>query len=194
MNTPANTPANTLVNTLAARTLERADVSDLIGLRVVVLNAAREISENGGETSIEIPDLEALSAAAALARALLPVRLRGRELRAIRHITRLTAAELAERMGDKTSPETISRWENEKQPMSGYAEKVYRLVMCEALRHRALGIGYEDGMIARMTLYDPWRADPGYEVPVLEFEHVRMLAARTQPPIEVWSAGLPRAA
>ena len=182
------------METLATRPLERADVSDLVGLRVVVLHAAREITENDGEVSIEVPDLGALSAAAALARALLPIRLRGRELRAIRHIAGLTAAELAERMGDKTSPETISRWENEKQPMGGYAEKIYRLVMCEALRARAPGIGYEDGMIARMTVRDPWRADPRYEVPAIALERVRLRPEQNRPVIDAWSAELPEAA
>lgn len=184
MHTTLNTP----------RTLARHDVSDLIGLRVVVANVAREIIDAEGETLIELPDMRALEAAAALARLLLPIRLRGGELRAIRHIADLTAAELAARMGDKTSPETISRWEHEKQPMGGYAEKVFRLVLGEALRPRAPGIGFEDGMIARMTVLDPWRVDPGFVVPPITLERVRMREGHSHELIETWGAEMPQAA
>ena len=59
--------------------------------------------------------MEELSAAAAIVRCLMPIRLQGREVRAIRKIAGWTGAELTERMDVKASPETISRWEDDKQ-------------------------------------------------------------------------------
>ena len=158
------------------RTLAEYDVSDLVGLKTVVVNSAIEVAEDDGEISIEIPDSEALSAAAAVSRCLMPFRLLGAELKAIRHIAGLTAAELAAKMDDRASPETISRWENDKQLMGGYAEKVFRLIMCSELHERAPGIGYHDGAVARLVVKDPWRADPEFRVPTLVLERMRMRA------------------
>ena len=154
--------------------LEEHDVTDLIGLRVVVANTAHEITDEDGETSIEIPDIEELAVAAAVARCLMPFRLTGVELRAIRKIAGWTAADVAMRMGEKTSPETISRWENEKQPMGGYAEKVFRLVICEELKDRAPAVSYNGEAIARLVVLDPWRVDPAFQVPPLVFEPVKV--------------------
>jgi DNA-binding transcriptional regulator YiaG len=167
------------------------DVSDLIGLKVIVMNAAIEMTDEDGETSIRVPDIQTASAAAALARCLMPVRLRGHELKAIRRILGMTAAQLAESM-DGASIETVSRWENEKQAIGGYAEKVFRLVMCERLRERAPAISYEDGMIARLKLVDPWRENPDYEIPAIQIERVRMKVDHSV--INAWSAGIDKIA
>lgn len=161
------------------------DVSDLIGLHVKVAGAVREIVEPGGEVSYEVPDIRQLAYAAAVARCLLPARLRGAEMRAIRRIAGWTAAELAGRLGEKTSVETISRWENEKQPMGGYVEKVLRLVVCEALHSEAPGVEYFDGAIAKLVIIDPWRADPNHVVPALVFERVKVRNEKRRL-IEAW--------
>ncbi len=175
------------------QTLEEHDVTDLIGLRVVVANTAQEITDEDGDVCYEIPDLEALSAAAAVARCLGPVRLSGDELRAIRKIAGWTAADLAGKMGEKTSPETISRWENEKQPMGGYAEKVFRLVICEELKDKAPGVAYEGAAIAKLIVVDPWRANADYVLPHLAFERVRIRRPRDGI-IDAWEIEEPRAA
>jgi len=156
--------------------LPEHDVSDLIGLRAIVEGAAVQVTDAEGEVSVEVPDITTLSATIAMARCLSPVRLRGHELRAMRRIARMTAVDMAERMGEKTSPETLSRWENEKQPIGGYAEKVFRLVICDVLSKRAPGIAYSDGAIARLTVVDPWRADPDYVVPPIVVNRVKMRA------------------
>jgi DNA-binding transcriptional regulator YiaG len=162
------------MNALRVRNLEEHDASDLVGLRVKVLNAAQEITDESDEVSTMIPDIETLSASAAVVRCLLNVKLQGSELRAIRRIAGWTATDLAGKMGDKTSPETISRWENEKQPMGGYAEKVFRLVVCEELASKAPGVVYRAGAIANLTVIDPWRGDPSFEVPPLVFDRVKI--------------------
>ena len=156
------------------QTLKEHDVTDLIGLRVIVANTAHEIIDDDGEVTTEVPDIKALSAAAAIGRCLLPVRLQGSELRAIRRIVGWTAADLALKLGEKTSAETISRWENDKQGMGGYAEKVFRLVVCEELAEAAPGVDYQAAMIARLVVYDPWREDASFVVPPLVFERVKV--------------------
>jgi len=166
------------------QTLEMHDVSDLIGLRVIVANAVQEVIDDDNETSVEVPDIESLSAAAAVVRCLTPIRLLGAELRAIRKIAGWTAAELAAKMGEKTSWETISRWENEKQPMGGYAEKVFRLVVCEALKEEARGVGYEAGAIAKLIVIDPWRTDQEFRVPPMVFDRVKVRENRAM--VNLW--------
>ena len=154
-------------------TIELHDVTDLIGLRVLVANTAHEVTDAAGDVSIDVPDVEMLGVAAAVARCLMPISLRGTELRAIRHIADWTAAELASRMGE-CAIATVSRWENEKQAMGGYADKVFRLVVCEELAKRVPGVGYEAGAIAKLNVLDPWRADPAFEVPPLVFGRIKM--------------------
>ena len=152
------------------------DVSDLIGLHVFVANAVRKIEEPDKEITYEVPDPKQLSCAAAVLRCLMPIKLRGSELRTIRRIAGWTAAELATRLdGGTVAAETISRWENEKQPMSGYAEKVFRLVVCEALHRNAPGVDYRASAIADLRVIDPWRSNPETVVPpiVLEWAKVR---------------------
>lgn len=160
--------------TVNTRALPEHDVSDIVGLRVVILNAVTEVIEDDGSAGVNVPETGALVAAAAVARCLMSVRLRGNELRAIRKIVGWTAADLAAKLGEKTSPETISRWENEKQPMGGYAEKVFRLVVCEELHAAVDGIPYKGKMIADMVVVDPWRADPDYQVPTIVLERVKV--------------------
>lgn len=140
------------------------DVSDIIGLHVIVLHSVIEITDEDGEKSYEIPELDSLGAAAALARCLTPYRLKGSELRAIRKIAGWTASDLAKKLGEKTSVETISRWENDKQLMGSYAEKVFRLVVCEEIAKNAEGIYYKAKSIADMSITDPWLANSEYEM------------------------------
>jgi DNA-binding transcriptional regulator YiaG len=154
---------------VGGRRLASYEATALVGLRVHVANAVIEHVDEAGEVFIEIPRLDELSAAAAVARCLRALRLRGWELRAIRKIMGLTLAEMAGKLGEKTAPETVSRWESEKQPMGGYVEKCIRLVVCEALKEKARGIKYDGSMIADLTVMDPWIMTPNYEVPYLLF-------------------------
>jgi DNA-binding transcriptional regulator YiaG len=169
----------------AERTLEMYDATVFVGLRTVVYDAAIECVEDG-ETTIELPKLPELLASAAVSRCLLPVRLRGHEIKAMRRIMKLTLAELAKRLDEKTAPETVSRWESEAQPMGGYAEKLLRLLVCEGLRENAPGIEYNASMIADLKVRDPWRTDPNYEVPPVEL-WLLPLKERTGTIIEAWN-------
>jgi DNA-binding transcriptional regulator YiaG len=140
------------------------DATTFVGLKTIVHNAAIQREEDG-ETTIELPKMPELLASAAMVRCLIPVRLRGYELRAMRKIMKLTLAELAKRLDEKTAVETVSRWESEAQPMGGYAEKLFRLIVCEQVRENAPGIDYTANMISNMIVRDPWRNDPNCEAP-----------------------------
>src|SRR5258706_1274507 len=129
------------------RLLPEYDASKHVGLRVVVFGGAMERVDEDGEDTVELLKPDELRAAAAMLRCLTPIRLRGSEMKAMRKILDLTLADLAKRMGERTAPETISRWESEAQPMGGYAEKSLRLLICEELRESAPGIDYQAKMI-----------------------------------------------
>jgi DNA-binding transcriptional regulator YiaG len=158
------------------RTLERYDATALIGLPVVVLNSAQEIREKDEdgkeETYIHVPDLDNLAASAAVAQCLMPRRLRGAELRAIRKIMGMTARELSEAMGENTAAETISRWENENGVPGGYAEKLLRLTVCENLKSKAPGIAYDAEKLIRTKFVETDRSTPMAKDPRLEFHRV----------------------
>jgi DNA-binding transcriptional regulator YiaG len=156
----------------APKTINEYDASTLVGLKVIARHAAVVSSDE--EETVELPKLQELMATAAIARCLMPPRLRGREIKAIRKIMRMTLAELADGMDSKTAVETVSRWESEAQLMGGYAEKVLRLLVCERLHEKAPGIAYDGSMISALKQIDPWRADPDYELPAIEIEFVRV--------------------
>jgi hypothetical protein len=58
--------------------------------------------------------------------------------------------------------------------LSGYAEKVFRLVVCEKLKLAAPGIEYNASMIADLHVLDPWKTDPEFKVPAVELSLVRL--------------------
>lgn len=151
--------------------MKEYDATTLVGLKTIVHDAA-VLDE--AEDTIELPKLDELMATAAIARALLPVRLRGPEMKAMRKIMGYTLADLAGRLDEKTAVETVSRWESEAQPMGGYAEKLFRLLVCETLKVRAPGISYDGSMIANLKVVDPWMTDPEYDVPAVQFSLLRM--------------------
>src|SRR4051812_47553075 len=95
------------------RLLEEYDATTLVGLKTVVRNATVERTSEDGEVSIELPKLRELMAAAAVVRCLIPIKLRGWEMRAMRRIMGFTLSDLANKLDEKTAVETVSRWETE---------------------------------------------------------------------------------
>ena len=162
------------------------DATPLIGIHTIVSNAAIEMeSENGG--TVELPKLRELIASAAILRCLMPVRLRGAEMKAMRKAMKMTLADLARKLDARTAPETVSRWESEAQPMGGYVEKLLRLLVCETLKESAPGIEYNASMIANLVVVDPWATDPAYTVPPIRlmYTKIKQLAG---PIIDAWAA------
>lgn len=110
---------------------------DLMGIPVVVMQAVeRETCLNCGRLrGILIPNLGGLIAATALKRATLPYKLNGREIRFCRKALGWKAKELADRL--KVTPEAVSRWENDQNPISPHCEQYLRLVVFNLLGDRA---------------------------------------------------------
>jgi DNA-binding transcriptional regulator YiaG len=165
------------------RVLPEYDATTLVGLRTMVTNAAIQRLEDG-ETTVELPKLDELFAATAIARCLLPVKLRGWEIKAIRHILGMTLAELAKRLDKKTAVDTLSRWESDAQTIGTYAERVLRLVVCERLKEKAPGMDYNAAMLAELEVEDPWKADD-YQVPYIELGLIR-IKEKSGSVIEAW--------
>lgn len=178
------------------KAIDSYDVTNLIGLRAIVVNAAQEVEENG-EISIEVPDIESLAKAAAMARCLMPLSLTSKELKNIRKIIGWSASELAEKMGDKTNISTVSRWENNRQNMGGYAEKVFRLIVCEYLKNDCPGVNYECRNIAELHIMSIDRvkneASSNIEIPCIKFDRVKVKVCNKSS-VDAWENELPLAA
>ena len=147
------------------RILDAYDATAHVGLRTVVCAAAVERVDANKEETIELPKQRELRASAAVVRCLMPDKLQGWEIKAMRKIMGLTLAELAKKLDERTAPETVSRWEADAQPMGGYADKVLRLLVCETLSKEAPGIEYNGSMLADLRVRDPWKGNPDYQVP-----------------------------
>jgi DNA-binding transcriptional regulator YiaG len=161
------------------------DASVFVGLRTIVYDAAIELVDGQAERTIELPKLEELSASSAVVRCLMSERLRGSEIRSMRRIMKLTLADLAKRLDEKTAVQTVSRWESEAQPMGVYAEKLLRLLVCEELRKAAPGVEYNASKIVNLRIRDPWKINADYQIAPVELG----LVAVKQPAgaiIEAW--------
>ena len=125
----------------------------LMGVRVMLINSAFEV-EHGGAAGVIVPDLPGLEVAVAVARATVPDKLSGKEIRFLRKAIGMKAAELA-RFLDVT-PETISRWENGKEVISTNAERVFRLKVLTDLREKATWIEVNLNAVVEMK-FSPFR-------------------------------------
>ncbi len=101
-----------------------------IVLRDVEVSRCRQC----GNQEVEIPRIEALHQAIALALARKPTRLTPEEIRFLRTYLDWTGVELAAHMG--AAPETVSRWENGANPMNSMAERLLRLLIVTAAGQR----------------------------------------------------------
>src|SRR5215831_10384091 len=172
------------------RILATYDATPHVGLRTIVCDAAIERVDEMGEETIELPKPRELRAAAAIARCLMPIKLQGWEIKAMRKIMKLTLAEFAKRLDERTAIETVSRWEADAQPMGGYAERIIRLLVCEELKKEAPGSEYNASMIANLKVYDPWKVDPSYEVPAICLKLIKLKEQPSGSIIETWNAKL----
>ena len=119
-------------NGLLERSVKPEHVEDLGGLVVKVLNAVVvQRCSACSEEMTGIPDLQGLSRAAAMARALSPVRLSGKEVRFIRRALDMTQKDFAGAMD--LSAEHVSRWENDHKGLGGAGEKLVRHNVCALL-------------------------------------------------------------
>jgi transcriptional regulator with XRE-family HTH domain len=88
--------------------------------------------------TIEYPDR--LIAAAAVCRVMQPQKLMGSEIRFLRKTANQSGKKLADLL--EVSPETVSRWENDKLPISPQSEKLLRLYIGHNLAEKAPAIDF----------------------------------------------------
>ena len=119
---------------------------------VVVLDAVEELRCAKCRTvaGIGFPNLPGLFAAAAVARILNPTKLSGEELRSLRRALDMTGKQLAAALGVRL--ETVSRWENNKEPMGPTSEKLLRILAGLALGAQAHLIPFDTAAIVDMEL------------------------------------------
>jgi DNA-binding transcriptional regulator YiaG len=140
---------------IRTKTLPRYQDDGLVGLpNVVVLNAARQhtCEACGTDNGISVPDVEGLEAAVAVTRVMIPVRLSGREIRFLRTALGFKATELADKLEIGGAGEKISRWENEKAPISSRDEKMLRILAGHQLSDRAKAIEFDETKIFAMKI------------------------------------------
>jgi hypothetical protein len=110
---------------------------DQMGLPVLLRASVRK--EGGaGSCGIIVPDIPGLEAAMAVARVMDPFKLNGTEIKFLRRAVGAKGNELARFLDVK--PETVSRWENGKEPISVNAERILRLRVFNALKERVKGV------------------------------------------------------
>jgi putative zinc finger/helix-turn-helix YgiT family protein len=137
------------------------------GLRNVLLRDVEVRTCPGcGEEELVIPRIEKLHRAIAEKLAEQPARLTGPEIRFLRKHLGWSGEDFAATIGVR--PETVSRWENEKEPMGPTAERLLRLM---ALRERPIAsypnerladVAREDARASRLELRPNkggWKAD-----------------------------------
>ena len=131
---------------------------------VVLINAAEEHSDAAGNVlGVSVPNLEGLAAAVAVARAFLPVELTGREVRFLRKVIGMSAKDFAEAL--KLDPASLSRWENNKQTLGGWAESQVRLATVAILTQRTPSLKPDMEKLFRMV---PRKREEGEAWPLFE--------------------------
>jgi putative zinc finger/helix-turn-helix YgiT family protein len=136
---------------LLQKSVKPEHIEDLGGVVVKIINAVRVFkctnSECGDERTA-IPESQSLVRAAAVFRALDPVRLSGKEVRFMRRALDMTQAEFAKRMD--LSPETVSRWETGARGTGSASEKLLRHNLCALLYKDVLALDYDPSVITNM--------------------------------------------
>src|SRR5689334_2170966 len=154
------------------RTVLEKYEDDLIGIGrpVALINSVfEERCEKCDFTQIVVPDLDGLIAAIAASRALHPLKLRGEELRFMRKALEVSARDLADVVG--VTQETMSRWENNHDPISPTVEKLLRLIIGGLLSKKAPAIDFDVKTIADMKIV-PVCSDA--KKPLMCFERLKM--------------------
>ena len=98
----------------------------------------------------------------------------------------LTAKALAAKIG--VHVETVSRWENDREPIGPSSEKLLRLMVLIELGDKALGVDYDERAVAAMRV-EAVRRGRGFEA---RLQLAPMRVERKRQP--VWSELLPQAA
>lgn len=136
---------------LLERSVKREHIEDLGGVVVKIINAVKVFKctgEDCGDEAIGIPDMQGLVHAAAVYRALDPVRLDGKEVRFMRRALDMTQVEFGAIMD--LTPEHVSRWETGAKGIGSATEKLMRHNLCALLYKDVLALDYDPSVIANM--------------------------------------------
>jgi DNA-binding XRE family transcriptional regulator len=136
---PRTTAIQIRCSACGAETPQRVRVAayqdKILGYPVVLYDGVEHITcLSCGHSSHFIPDVPGLMASVAVMRLMMPQKFNGREIQAIRKSAGVKQVDLA-KMLDVT-PETLSRWENGKEPLRMEAEKFFRLHVLKLLGTR----------------------------------------------------------
>lgn len=156
--------------------IDEFQAESYVGLPNVIIRQAAYrtlCAQCGKARGIGMPDPEGLEAAVALARAMSPHRLDGPAIRFMRRALSLKARDLAGCL--MVREETLSRWENDHEPIGAQHDKLLRLFVGTMLWELAPGIVFD---AASVMCLDVRNLEPG--APLLTFHTVRV-AHRPKP-------------
>ena len=146
---------------------------NLMGIPVILKDAAVVESDAAGDETVTIPDMDALVIAIAVNRCLEPGKLAGAEIRFMRKALGMTQAEFADTL--EIDPATVSRWENDGQVLGGFAEKCLRHLVCDTFRAEFPYFDYDPKLISYMKITVPAE---GERIEPMEFVRVRRVSAQ----------------
>lgn len=166
------------------RTIERYEESALgLPYPVVLINAAQEeVDEKGTPIGIHIPDMEGLVACVAIARALHPQALDGRDVRFIRRALGMAAKDFASSL--EMDAATLSRWENNKYLVGAWADKQVRMAAVIKLRDRVPSLSLDTKAVVDLHAFPA----PQGQWPELELHRIQRVTASCCPESQDWDA------
>lgn len=154
---------------------------DLFGIPVTVLNSVIQETHDDGSVFVTIPNERALAAAIAIARALLPIKLRPNDIRMMRKTLGMKAKDFAEALD--IDPSRLSRLEKDTQGLGSFTELNIRQFVCARLTDLAPAIDYDPAKIATMRIKE---LAGGKKFPELVFERVRLKRAESRKKSDEW--------
>lgn len=148
------------------------------GIPLVLINSARVQTCNmcKAELSTVVQYPNRLIAAAAVGRIVESAKLTGPEIKFLRKALEKSASELAELL--EVTPETISRWENDKYPISPSMEKLLRIYTGVLLSEKAPAIDFSPQKVLSLEITSVH--DIGKPA-VMALELVKVKARRGEP-------------
>jgi DNA-binding transcriptional regulator YiaG len=145
------------------------------GFPVLLTNAATVTTcETCGESEYTVPNMPGLMAAVALQRVMLPYKFAAADVRFVRKAigNHVSSAQLAKLIA--VTPETFSRWENDKLPISLTTEKLLRIVVGIMLKDKApaMAMEFDVEKIANLQINAAW--NPNDRIEEMAFDLVRV--------------------
>lgn len=144
------------------------------GFPVTLINAVSVcICEKCGEAEYTVPNLPGLMAAVAVQRVMLPYKFTGTDIRFVRKAIgdNVSSAQLARHLA--VTPETFSRWENDKLVISPTTEKLLRIVVGFMLKDKAPAMEFDVQTITDLQINAAWGVEEKAAEMVFELVRVR---------------------